>query len=205
MIDSALVPTTDQIAPPRKNSRRPLTFDRVSFMLVFLGLPLAIFLVFVVWPFVQALWYSMTDWTGFTPEMNFVGLDNYQKLLHDDIFITALWNNVLLAVVVPSVTVVLSFALATMVTVGGASHGTVRGLRTNSPLVSATGGASTRSQASSTSRTDSIASSGPKISSRRTDELAGRSVASAGAQYQPSRGSSLWPGMRMPSPAACLA
>jgi N-acetylglucosamine transport system permease protein len=39
------------------------------------------------------------------------------------------WNNVQLAVVVPLVTVVLSFALATMVTVGGASHGRVRGLR----------------------------------------------------------------------------
>ena len=42
---------------------------------------------------------------------------------------TAVWNNVLLAVVVPLVTVILSFALATMVTVGGASQGAVRGLR----------------------------------------------------------------------------
>jgi N-acetylglucosamine transport system permease protein len=129
VIDSALVPTTAQVAPPRKSSRRPLTFDRVSFVLVFLGLPLAIFLVFVVWPFVQALWYSMTDWSGFTADMNFVGLDNYDKLFHDDIFMTALRNNILLAVVVPFVTVVLSFALATMVTVGGASHGAARGLR----------------------------------------------------------------------------
>ena len=133
MIDSTLVPTTDApLAPPRKHSRRPLTFDRVSFVVVFLGLPLAIFLVFVVWPFVQAIWYSMTDWSGFTSDMSFVGLDNYQKLFHDDIFMTALKNNILLAVVVPFVTVVLSFALATMVTVGGASHGTVRGLRYSS-------------------------------------------------------------------------
>jgi N-acetylglucosamine transport system permease protein len=133
MIDSTLVPTTDApLAPPHKHSRRPLTFDRVSFVVVFLGLPLAIFLVFVVWPFVQAIWYSMTDWSGFTSDMNFVGLDNYQKLFHDDIFMTALKNNILLAVVVPLVTVVLSFALATMVTVGGASHGNVRGLRYSS-------------------------------------------------------------------------
>jgi N-acetylglucosamine transport system permease protein len=41
-------------------------------------------------------------------------------------------NNVFVAVVVPFVTVVLSFALATMVTVGGASHGNVRGLRYSS-------------------------------------------------------------------------
>ena len=133
MTASTLIPTTAAAtAPPRRSSRRPLTFDRVSFFLVFLGLPLAIFVFFVVWPFAQALWYSMTDWTGFTPDMSFVGLDNYQKLLHDDIFMKAVRNNILLAVVVPLVTVVLSFALATMVTVGGASHGDVRGLRCSS-------------------------------------------------------------------------
>jgi N-acetylglucosamine transport system permease protein len=130
---STLVPTTDTPkAPPRRASRRPLTFDRVSFMLVFLGLPLALFAVFVVWPFVQAIYYSMTDWTGFTPDMSFVGLDNYQKLLHDDVFMKAVRNNLLLAVVVPLVTVVLSFALATMITVGGASYGQTRGLRFSS-------------------------------------------------------------------------
>jgi N-acetylglucosamine transport system permease protein len=121
--------TAAATAPPRRTSRRPLTFDRVSFFLVFLVLPVAIFVFFVVWPFAQALWYSMTDWTGFTPDMSFVGLENYQKLLHDDIFMKAVRNNVVLAVVVPLVTVTLSFALATMVTVGGASHGNVRGLR----------------------------------------------------------------------------
>jgi N-acetylglucosamine transport system permease protein len=127
---STLITTTAAAtAPPRRRSRRPLTFDRVSFFLVFLGLPVAIFVFFVVWPFAQALWYSMTDWTGFTPDMSFVGLDNYRKLLHDDIFMKAVRNNVVLAVVVPLVTVVLSFALATMVTVGGSSHGNVRGLR----------------------------------------------------------------------------
>lgn len=130
MSGSTFVPALEAgTSPPRRRPRRRLTFDRVSFMLVFLGLPLSIFLVFVVWPFMQAFWYSMTDWTGYTSDMNFVGLDNYRKLLHDDIFRTAFWNNIELAIIVPLVTLVLSFALATMVTVGGASHGTARGLR----------------------------------------------------------------------------
>ena len=97
--------------------------------MVFLGLPLAIFLVFVVWPFVQAFYYSLTDWSGFTPDMNFVGLRNYRTLLKDDLFMKAFWNNILLAIVVPLVTVVLSFVLATMVTVGGTTHGAARGIR----------------------------------------------------------------------------
>ncbi|MEP7331949.1 MAG: sugar ABC transporter permease [Terracoccus sp.] len=133
MTTPALVDVPDgQAVVSRKRGRRRLTFDRVSFMLVFLGLPVALFLVFVIWPFIQAVYYSMTNWSGFTPDMDFIGLANYQKLFSDDIFLTALWNNVLLAVVVPFVTIVLSLALATMVTVGGSSQGAVRGLRNSS-------------------------------------------------------------------------
>jgi len=120
------------VSAPRRKSRRKLTFDRISLMVVFLGLPLAIFATFVVWPFLQAFWYSMTDWSGFSPDMNFVGLDNYRKLFGDDIFLKALRNNILLAVVVPTVTIALSLALASMVTVGGAASGAVRGLRHSS-------------------------------------------------------------------------
>ena len=98
-------------------------------MVVFLGLPLAIFLVFVISPFVQALYYAMTDWSGFSPKFNFVGFDNYTKLFHDDIFLKSVLNNVQLAIVVPFVTIVLALAFATLVTVGGSSTGTIRGLR----------------------------------------------------------------------------
>lgn len=132
MIESPLVPTDTEKAPPRKKSRRSWTFDRISFVLVFLVLPLALFSVFVVWPFVQAFWYSLTDWSGFTADMNFIGVENYQKLFEDDIFMTALRNNVLLAIVVPFVTVVLAFALATMITVGGSTYGATRGLKGSS-------------------------------------------------------------------------
>jgi N-acetylglucosamine transport system permease protein len=117
--------------PKRSDARRrrPLTFDRASFMVVFLGLPLAVFVIFVVSPFVQALYYSLTDWSGFSSGMNFVGFDNYVKLFHDDIFLKAVRNNIQLAIVVPFVTIVLALTLATLVTIGGSGTGTVRGLR----------------------------------------------------------------------------
>jgi N-acetylglucosamine transport system permease protein len=107
------------------------SLDRLSFMAVFLGLPLAIFLIFVIYPFGQALYYSMTDWSGFSPTFNFIGLDNFSKLFHDDIFMQSLRNNVELAVVVPLVTIVLALAIATVVTVGGPSKGNVRGIRSS--------------------------------------------------------------------------
>ena len=115
--------------PPAARRRRRPTLDRITFMAAFLGLPLVIFVVFVVWPVLQALYYSMTNWSGFTPEMQFTGLENYRKLFHDDIFLHAVRNNIELAIVVPLVTIVAALAIAVVVTVGGPSSGNIRGIR----------------------------------------------------------------------------
>jgi len=104
------------------------SFGQASFVLVFLGLPLAIYVIFVIAPFVQAFYYSMTDWSGFTKTMNFVGLTNYLNLLHDAVFLKALGNSIELVIILPPLVIVLSLTLATLVTVGGVSRGEIRGL-----------------------------------------------------------------------------
>ena len=116
-----------QLGSPRWR-RRNLTFDRISFFAVFLVVPLVAYIAFVVSPFVQAAYFSLTSWTGFSPEIPFVGLSNYTKLLSDDIFLRAVGNSVVLALVLPTVTLVLAMFFATLVTVGGSSRGNVRGL-----------------------------------------------------------------------------
>ena len=123
-----LQPGRDTGVPVRPR-RRKLTFDRVSFMLVFLGVPLVIYVIFVVSPFLQAVYYSLTSWSGFTPTQTFVGLDNYTRVLTDSIFLRAMRNNIILVVVLPLVTIVLALALASLLTVGGSSRGQTRGLR----------------------------------------------------------------------------
>jgi N-acetylglucosamine transport system permease protein len=115
--------------PIRRRRAGRWTFDKISFMAVFLGLPLAIYVVLVVSPFAQAVYYSMTDWTGFSPQQNFIGLANFQRIFTDDIFMKSLRNNIVLAIVLPVVTLVLSFALASLLTVGGTMKGQTRGLR----------------------------------------------------------------------------
>lgn len=112
--------------------RRRLTVDRVSFMLVFLALPVAIFLIFVIYPFVLAGYYSLTDWSGFSSDIPFVGVANYVKLAQDGIFLHALVNNIIIAVVVPLVTIVLALAFASLITVAGRSHGNIQGIRGSS-------------------------------------------------------------------------
>ncbi|SJN31537.1 Multiple sugar ABC transporter, membrane-spanning permease protein MsmF [Microbacterium esteraromaticum] len=117
---------------PLRLGGRKLTFDYVSFLAVFLLLPLAIFVIFVISPFVQALYYAMTNWTGFSDTMDFVGVENFVKLFQDTTFQQAMLNNVVLALVVPLVTIVIAMTFASMITVGGPSHGQVRGLQGSS-------------------------------------------------------------------------
>lgn len=112
---------------------RKLTFDYVSFMVVFLVIPVSVVLVFVVWPFIQAAYYSLTDWTGFKSTFNFIGFDNFRALWHDDIYRKAVRNNIIMAIVIPFVTIAIALTFASLITIGGSSRGQLKGIR-NSTL-----------------------------------------------------------------------
>lgn len=118
-------------ATGRRRRRRP-SLDKISFMAVFLGLPLIIFLLFVISPFIQAVYYSFTDWTGFSSAVHFVGLKNFKALFHDSLFLHGLLNNTILLVVLPFVTLAIAMVFSIMVTVGGRSRGQIRGLKNSS-------------------------------------------------------------------------
>src|SRR5690606_18030386 len=68
------------------------------------------------------------NWTGFSPEMDFVGLDNFVRLFTNATFLQAMGNNVILAIFVPLITLSIALIFASMITVGGPSTGQVRGL-----------------------------------------------------------------------------
>lgn len=121
-------PGAAEALPPARKRHHHWSFDKVSFFVVFLGVPLAIFVIFVLSPFIQAFYYSLTNWGGFSATFDFVGLANYAKILTDDLFSRAILNNVLLVIFVPLVTILLALILATLVTVGGSSFGQTRGL-----------------------------------------------------------------------------
>ncbi|RIX27798.1 carbohydrate ABC transporter permease [Amnibacterium setariae] len=109
--------------------RKNLTFDKITFAAVFLGIPLVVYAVLVLSPFVQAVYYSLTSWSGFDTNQAFIGLGNYARAFQDDVFVTAVRNSVTLVLVLPIVIIALAIALASLVTIGGASSGPVRGVR----------------------------------------------------------------------------
>ena len=57
---------------------------------------------------------SFTDWNGMSKEMNFVGLKNYTKMLHDKTFWTAVANNVLFFFGTVFIQAALGFLLAVL-------------------------------------------------------------------------------------------
>ena len=71
-----------------------------------------IFLAFGLLPIVFSLVVSLYDWRGTTPA-SFIGLANYQVLLHDPAFAKALWNTVIVWVgsVPPMILLALLFAV----------------------------------------------------------------------------------------------
>ena len=82
---------------PRAALRVPDTWWRRNQMAlapVILLAPAAIlFSLFVLWPVLSSMWLSLHDWNG-VDAPKFIGLDNYRELLGDDVFWTAVVNNV---------------------------------------------------------------------------------------------------------------
>jgi ABC-type sugar transport system permease subunit len=65
---------------------------RITFGL-FLILPVASFSLFVIYPVIRSIWLSLHRWDGISPSMTFIGLRNYERLLSNSAFWTALTNN----------------------------------------------------------------------------------------------------------------
>jgi raffinose/stachyose/melibiose transport system permease protein len=75
---------------------------------------LALYLVFVIVPIVQAAHFSLYRWNGLTPLTDFIGLKNYQAAFSSSVFWQAAGNNVLIIVLSLAIQVPFSLALAVM-------------------------------------------------------------------------------------------
>ncbi len=64
----------------------------------FVGPALVLFSVFVVWPIIRAVQFSLYRWKGFGPLVDFVGLRNYVSVLTNDVFIGAFTHNMVIVV-----------------------------------------------------------------------------------------------------------
>ena len=101
---NALLETTAASSPaepaprpaPRRRRRSSIGHPRLTPYL-FLAPTILLFLGFKLYPYLSALWTSLTSNIGGV--ITFVGVDNYVRLLQDPLFYTALWNTALILVV----------------------------------------------------------------------------------------------------------
>ena len=91
--------------------RSVLTQRRLT-ILLFLLPPLAVYLLFVLFPMVQAVNYSLYDWNGIAPLDDYVGLANYERALADERFLSAMWNNWLIVILSLTIQIPIALGLA---------------------------------------------------------------------------------------------
>ncbi|MGN9784079.1 carbohydrate ABC transporter permease [Nonomuraea sp. ZG12] len=96
---------------------------RYGFVAGFLLVPLALYSVFVISPYVQAFQISLTDWDGYASELTYVGLENFAELLADQDFWQALRNHGLILLVLPILTIVIALFFSYLLNLGGGSSG----------------------------------------------------------------------------------
>jgi raffinose/stachyose/melibiose transport system permease protein len=109
---STTVPRTESAT--RKRVRfRP---QRAITITLFLLPAAVIYILLVILPVVQATYYGFFKWNGLGPATNFVGLENYVRILSDDIFLGAVRHN--LALIALSMITQLPLALACALLVG---------------------------------------------------------------------------------------
>lgn len=104
-------------APPRRRKKSDSGLVAWTFALP----ALIVYVVFLVYPALQSLWFSFTNWDGLSPSYDFVGVQNYRDMAKDPVVIQAMINNIIWTVVTITVPVVLGLLLAM------ALNGKVRG------------------------------------------------------------------------------
>ncbi len=110
------MPVIRNIMKSERNPRPPRKAQDNLTIALFLAPAFALFLVFLVYPIFRSLYYSLFNWNGLGPAVDFVGLDNFRQILTDTIFLRAVGDGIL--IVVLSLALQLPFSLALSIMVG---------------------------------------------------------------------------------------
>lgn len=118
--------TTTVLPPPRaaatpgsgvRQGRRGKAVTIAAFVLP----ALVVYVLFVLYPIVQAMFYSLWDWKGLGPLQDFAGLENYRRVLSDSVFQMAIRHN--LVIVLLSLALQLPLALGAALLIRGNGPG----------------------------------------------------------------------------------
>jgi raffinose/stachyose/melibiose transport system permease protein len=69
--------------------------QQARYAVLFVAPALLIYLVFMIYPFLNTVYFSFTNWNGIAPQKEWVGLSNYTRILGDEVALKAFANNVI--------------------------------------------------------------------------------------------------------------
>jgi raffinose/stachyose/melibiose transport system permease protein len=97
-----------RINPPRRVQ------DRLAIFL-FLLPAFVIFFLFIIYPIIRAVYFSMFNWNGMGPATIYVGLNNFKQILTDQVFMKSIGNCLLIVGLSLAIQLPLALLLAIMV------------------------------------------------------------------------------------------
>ncbi len=96
---------------------------KYPFIVGFLIAPVTLYVVFVIYPYIQTFILSTRNWRGVSAKSTPAGLDNFVRLFQDDVFWKAVRHLGVLLLVMPLVTILVALFFAFMLNVGGGTRG----------------------------------------------------------------------------------
>lgn len=73
---------------------------------------LILYALFFIYPFLQSIYISLTDWNGVNPQKVFIGLENYSTMLKDSLMWKSLGHNLIWVILGTSAPVIIGLLLA---------------------------------------------------------------------------------------------
>jgi ABC-type sugar transport system permease subunit len=99
---------------PARLAQTLRAISRARMAYLFMAPAYLLMLLFIAYPLVRSLWLSLFEWNGITPA-KYIGLANFNALLHDDTLPKVIYNTMAFAVVTAAGTVLLGFVLAVVI------------------------------------------------------------------------------------------
>jgi raffinose/stachyose/melibiose transport system permease protein len=113
-------PPLPATSPSEIAIERSPRFDRMRYLATIVALVLPsviVYVLFVLLPMTRAIWFSLYSWNGLGPMDDFVGLDNFRRILTDNVFRMALRHN--FQIIVLSLAIQLPIALGAALLIRG--------------------------------------------------------------------------------------
>lgn len=109
------LPAIPDVLKLKGGTGSPRRFQDNLTIFLFLLPAVTLFLIFVLYPIIQSIYYSFFNWKGFGPAVDYVGLENFKNILSDKAFLQGLKNALLIVVFSLFIQLPLSLMLAVFV------------------------------------------------------------------------------------------